>query len=98
MDYLLLPRRCLRKCTSTLGIRTRKVRMMDQKIAKIRPRIFSFIFVGFDVIVLSEVSSEWFVPWWVWLVLGVVLLLLLICFVRWALRAAGLTTEDRPVR
>jgi hypothetical protein len=50
------------------------------------------------MIVLSEASPEWTVPWWAWLVVGVVLLMLLVCLVRWALGAAGVETEDRSVR
>ena len=57
-------------------------------------------FPGFDVIVLSMASPEWYihVPWWTWMILGMVFLMLLICLALKVLKSVGVTSVDRPVR
>jgi hypothetical protein len=60
----------------------------------------AIVFSGFDVIFLSVASPEWYihVPWWVWMVLGAVFLLLLVCLALNVFRAVEVTTMERPVR
>ena len=50
------------------------------------------------VLVLSAGGGDWSAPWWTWLVVGVVVLMLVTCCTRAVLRAAGVITEDRTVK
>ena len=60
--------------------------------------LLMMLLLGFEVVVLRAAGSEWSLPWWTWLLVGMVVLLLLICLARWALRITGVMREDRPVR
>ena len=50
------------------------------------------------MIVLTAGAAAWTVPWWTWLAVGVVVLMLVTCCTRALLRAAGIITEDRTVK
>ena len=50
------------------------------------------------MLVLTAAVSDLSVPYWIWLVVGVVVLMLLTCCTRAILRAAGIGTEDRTVK
>ena len=62
--------------------------------------MLNFSFEGKDLpmIVLSVGGGDWSAPWWTWLVVGVVVLMLVTCCTRAVLRAAGVITEDRTVK
>ena len=48
---------------------------------------------GYTVTVLSEASAgSYSVPWWSWLVLGGVLLIILVCCMGWGMGLAGEST------
>ena len=55
-----------------------------------------------EVIVLDAVAGagHWtgLLPWWLWLVVGVVCLVLLTCAASHLLRAAGVITDERELK
>ena len=54
---------------------------------------------GYNVFVLETGEAEgWVAPWWTWLVLGVLALVLLTCCARATMRMAGFLKEDRPAK
>ena len=50
------------------------------------------------ILVLDDLASEWRYPWWVWLLLGVVALVLLTCVASALLRATGVITDQREIK
>ena len=50
---------------------------------------------GYEVIVLDNIAKDWTFPWWLWLILGVLILILLTCVASALLRAIGIITDDR---
>ena len=50
---------------------------------------------GYEVIVLDNITNDWTFPWWLWLILGVLILILLTCVASAVLRAIGVITDDR---
>ena len=48
---------------------------------------------GYEVIVLNS-KTDWVVPWWTWLILGVFILMILTCATNALLKAIGVITED----
>ena len=51
-----------------------------------------------SVLVLTVSPGTWSSPWWLWLMVGVVALVLGTCCARALLRAAGVITDERSVK
>ena len=68
-------------------------------ILKLREPSFAALILMFQVIVLDAVqgAGHWtgLLPWWLWLVVGVVCLVLLTCAASHLLRALGVIADER---
>ena len=53
---------------------------------------------GQNMIFLAPALLDWSIPWWTWLVVGVVVLMLVTCCTIAVLRSAGVITDDRTVK